>query len=289
MMHEFGCCLWVDGRTQEIADYYLDIFEASWQNRVDYVVDDTHQKIGDILTIELELAGCEFLLLNGGPEFKPTPAVSYVVYCESGEQLVQVWRKLSTGGKILQPLAEDAVFGYTGKTIDPYGFSWQVCLADRPQRIVPHLLFAGTLYGKAKEAIALWTDAFGGALQFSIPDKKGKLQLAGFTLRDQEFLISEQPDSLPFSFSMANSFYLYCKDQADIDQVWAAITADGTEYDCGWMNDRYDLSWQTTTRDLADLFAGPDLEQARQVTLALYEMKRLDIEKLRQVYDAAAH
>lgn len=130
MEQQFGCCLWFNGHLSEAADFYSSTFEDSRIVNQTHFITDEHGEIGDLLTITLELAGCEFLLLNGGDDFSPSPAISYVVNCENEEQLLNVWKQLNHDGETLMPLTDYPELGKFGWTNDRYGFSWQVRLGE---------------------------------------------------------------------------------------------------------------------------------------------------------------
>lgn len=285
MDHQFGCCLWFNRNAEEAAAFYLDTFEDSRRKETFYYVTDDHGKIGDTLTITLELAGCEIMLLNGDENFKPTPAISYVVNCENEKQLHYVWERLNSQGETLMPLTDYPELGKFGWTTDRFGFSWQVRLWDNLQTILPCIMFANENYGMAQAAIDEWIAVFGGKLNFVIKGKEERLRAAGFQLRGQDMIIMDSPEKHDFDFSMANSFYFYYKDQADIDAAWEAITKDGKEWPCGWMEDRYGVYWQTASKQLDAMLSDPDQEKAKRATLAMYEMKKLDLAKMQQAHD----
>lgn len=85
-------------------------------------------------------------------------------------------------------------------------------------------------------------------------------------------------------FNDAVSLAVTCEDQAEVDRLWAALSAGGSEARCGWLKDRYGLSWQIVPRELGDLLGGPDREGAGRATEALLKMVKLDIDALRRAY-----
>lgn len=285
MEHQFGCCLWFDGQLDQAADFYSTVFEDSKILDETHFITDEHGEIGDLLTITLELAGCEFLLLNGGDAFKPTPAVSYVVNCENKDQLHQVWDQLNQDGETLMPLTDYPELGMFGWTNDRFGFSWQVRLGDSLQTIVPCIMFANDNYGLAQAAIDEWITAFGGKQNFVIKGKDDRLRAAGFQLRGHDLIIMDSPEKHDFEFTMGNSFYFYLKDQTDIDQVWEDITKEGKEWPCGWMEDRYGVYWQTANQQLLDWTNDPDTEKAQRATQEMYKMKKIDLAQIKQAHD----
>lgn len=286
--HKFASCLWIEEKPQEVADFYLNAFEETKQGPVNYFVDDLHGTKGDILTISLDLSGQAFILLNGGPEFTPTPAISHVVTCSTKEQLVALWAKLRINGTILMELGEMPGLGLFGWLNDRYGFSWQLKLAEGKQTITPCFLFTNALNGKAEEAIDYWIASFGeGAIDLKLHDEEGEIRLASFHLFDQHFYIMDSAAAHDFGFSLATSFYIYCAGQEEINRLWDQITAEGEEYPCGWMLDKYGVAWQTVTEDMDQLFDYRTPEKAYKTVMALYEMKRIDIEMLRRIFDEA--
>lgn len=285
MEQQFGCCLWFDGQLAEAADFYTAVFEDSKKVDETYFITDEHGRIGDLLTITLELAGCEFLLLNGGDDFKPTPAISYVVNCENESQLNAVWKQLNQGGETLMPLTDYPELGKFGWTSDRFGFTWQVRLGDNLQTIVPCILFANENYGLAQAAIDDWITAFGGKQTFVIKGKEDRLRAAGFQLRGQDLIIMDSPENQAFNFTMGNSFYFYFNDQTDIDHAWDAITNKGKTWPCGWMEDRYGVYWQTVNKELLEWTNDPDTEKARRATQEMYKMKKIDLDQIKRAHD----
>ncbi|PSC03402.1 hypothetical protein SLNSH_19240 [Alsobacter soli] len=114
-------CLWFDGEAEEAARFYVSIVPNS---RIDHVipamVDTPHVKLGEVLLVEFTLAGQPYAALNGGPEFKFTPAVSVFLRCDSQAEIDRVWDALADGG---QPMA-------CGWITDRYGLAWQVVPND---------------------------------------------------------------------------------------------------------------------------------------------------------------
>ncbi|MGX7203990.1 VOC family protein [Enterococcus pingfangensis] len=284
MEQQFGCCLWFDGQLAEAAAFYTSTFENSRIKDETYYITDEHGTIGDLLTITLDLAGCEFLLLNGGDTFKPTPAVSYVVNCENEEQLNRVWQELNQAGQTLMPLMDYPELGKYGWTNDRYGFSWQVRLEGTAQTIVPCIMFANENFGLAQAAIDEWITVFGGKQNFAVKEDE-HLRAAGFQLRGQDLIIMDSPEKHAFDFSMGNSFYFYFNDQADIDHVWDAITAAGKEWPCGWMEDRYGVYWQTVNKQLLAWTNDPDPVKAKRATQELYKMKKINLAQIQRAHD----
>ncbi|QXJ58299.1 VOC family protein [Enterococcus raffinosus] len=285
MEQQFSCCLWFDGQLAEAADFYMKTFEDSKKKNETHFISNEHGTIGDLLTVTLELAGTEFLLLNGGPDFEPTPAISYVVNCENEKQLNDVWKQLNQSGETLMALTDYPELGKFGWTNDRYGVSWQVRLGESLQTIIPCIMFANKNYGLAQAAIDEWITTFGGKQTFVIKGKDDRLRASGFQLRGHDLIIMDSPEKHAFDFSMGNSFYFYFNDQADIDHVWNLITKNGKEWPCGWMEDRYGVSWQTVNKDLLAWTNDSNLEKARRATEEMYKMKKIDLARIKRAHD----
>lgn len=286
MSHKFVSCFWLNGNVKEATEFYLAAFDQTSQGKTDYFVDDLHGEIGDILTVSLTLANHKFVLLNGGPEFKPTPAISYMVTCSTEADLKELWNKLSENGTILMDIQELPGVGLFGWVNDPFGFSWQLQVQEGPQTITPCFLFANNNYGKGKEAIDFWLATFKqGQELFREPDEQGNIKIASFQLYDQTFYLMESDIPHAFSFSLANSFCIYCENQAEIDSLWDTVTKEGEEYPCGWMVDKFGVAWQTVTEELDEWLSSDKGNKAKQTMLALYEMKKIDLATLKKVYE----
>ncbi|MBF4137779.1 MULTISPECIES: VOC family protein [Streptomyces] len=155
------------------------------------------------------------------------------------------------------------------------------------QKITTNLWFDG----QAEEAAAFYTSVFEDARILGVerftdagPGEPGSVVTVTFQLAGQEFVaINGGPE---FTFTEAISLSVDCETQEEVDRYWEALTADGgEEVQCGWLKDKYGLSWQIVPRALVELLASSDREAATRATRAMLEMKKLDIQALR---DAAA-
>jgi predicted 3-demethylubiquinone-9 3-methyltransferase (glyoxalase superfamily) len=115
------------------------------------------------------------------------------------------------------------------------------------------------------------------------PLPKGTLMAATFQLAGQQFMALNGGPR--YRFNEAISLFVACEDQREIDRLWAALTADGGEPGrCGWLKDKYGLSWQLAPRSLAAMLADPDPAKARAVGAAMMQMDKLDLAKLRAAH-----
>ena len=294
--------LWYDSQAEEAAHFYTSLFKNSRTGkttRYGKAGFEVHrQPEGRLMTIEFELEGQGFIGLNGGPVFKFTPAVSFLVACPTKEEVDSLWEKLSAGGKALMELGEYPFSQRYGWTEDRYGLSWQVmAMGDRPmtQKIIPTLLFVGEVCGRAEEAIELYTSIFSRAKIGGIdrygkdegPDQEGTIKHAGFTLEGQEFAAMESAYEHKFTFNEAVSLMVRCRDQAEIDYYWDKLTAGGDPRAqvCGWLKDKFGLSWQVTPTVLEEMLQDPNKEKVERVTNAFLKMKKFDIAELKKAFE----
>jgi predicted 3-demethylubiquinone-9 3-methyltransferase (glyoxalase superfamily) len=115
-MQKITPCLWFDDQAEEAVRFYTSIFKNSRIGEVSYYGEGAPRPKGSVLIVRFQLDGQEFLALNGGPQFKFTEAVSFVVNCETQEEVDRMWDKLSEGGEKVQ----------CGWLKDRYGMSWQI-------------------------------------------------------------------------------------------------------------------------------------------------------------------
>ncbi len=154
------------------------------------------------------------------------------------------------------------------------------------QKITPFLWFDG----KAEEAMALYLSVFRNAKVVSVtrygeagPGPKGTVMAATFELDGQEFIaLNGGPQ---FTFSPAVSFLVKCETQQEIDEKWEKLSEGGEKQSCGWLKDRFGLSWQIVPRILGEMLNDKDAEKSKRVMQAMLQMSKLDIGRLKQAYD----
>jgi predicted 3-demethylubiquinone-9 3-methyltransferase (glyoxalase superfamily) len=154
------------------------------------------------------------------------------------------------------------------------------------QKITPFLWFDH----QAEEAANFYTSLFKDSKIVSIsrygeggPGPQGAVMTVNFQLEGQEFIaLNGGPE---FTFSPAISFFVDCATQAEVDRLWDKLTEGGEEVQCGWLKDKFGLSWQIVPSGLSDLLNGKDAEGSRRAMQAMLQMKKLDLVKMRQAYD----
>ena len=287
--------LWFDKEAKEAAALYTSIFKDS-KIKNTATLHNTPSGTVDLLTIEL--LGQEFRLINAGPLFKFTPAVSFLVACDTKEEVEALWNELAKGGSALIELGEYPFSEKYGWTQDRFGLSWQVMfMGDRKieQKITPTLMFVGEQCGKAEEAIKFYASVFhdakiGHILRYGKgekPDKEGTIKHAGVSLEGESFAVMDSARAHNFTFNEAISFMVHCDTQEQIDYFWSKLSADPTAEQCGWLKDKFGLSWQIVPTVMDEMLSDKDQSKLARVTEAFLKMRKFDIAKLKEAYGQA--
>ena len=285
--------LWFDKEAKEAVDFYVSTFPKS-KIKNTTILHNTPSGSVDIVTFEL--SGFEFQAISAGPLFKFNPSISFHVKCETKVEVDALWKKLADGGQVLMELGAYPFSERYGWVQDKYRLSWQIIYssgADVIHKITPVIMFVGNVCGKAEEAVKFWTSVFRQSNIATIlhygkgeqPDKEGTLKYAAFSLFGQEFGAMDSAHEHRFSFNEAISFIVSCDTQEEIDYYWNKLTAVPEAEACGWLKDKYGVSWQVIPTRMNELFQGGDRVKIDRVTQAFLPMKKLDIEKLQEAYE----
>ncbi len=154
--------------------------------------------------------------------------------------------------------------------------------------VIPHLWYAD----KAEEAVAFYVsllphsriDSVTALPADSPSGPAGSVKVVEFTLQGRPFLAINAGPLDPFNHAV--SFVITCADQAEIDRLWTALSNGGSIEQCGWLKDRYGVSWQIVPAVLAEMMKDPDRARAKRVAEAMLGMVKLDIAGLQKAYDA---
>jgi predicted 3-demethylubiquinone-9 3-methyltransferase (glyoxalase superfamily) len=283
--------LWFDDNAGEAVDFYTSLISNSKVvNR--YVLEGTPS--GSVESFTFDLAGQTFAAISGGPLFTFTPAVSLMILCRDEEEVNFLWNALISEGEVLMPLDTYPFNKYYGWLKDRFGLTWQIAFAEEPfkEKIVPHLLFAHRQSGKGEEAVMYYTSIFPDSeienmlyyKEGEADNKKAKLMFSGFRLNNQSFNAMDDPMEEEFTFNEALSFMILCKDQKEIDYYWNNLSADPQAEECGWLKDRFGVSWQVLPDNMDDLLSTGTKEQIQRVTEAFLKMKKIDCSILEKVW-----
>lgn len=273
-------CLWFNGDAQQGADFYVAAFPNAEVLGTTYyptagLADFQQQMAGKELTIELDLGGYRVTLLNAGPEFPITQAISLMIGFPSqseepsNERVSALWDQLAPGGKILMPLTEYPFSPYYGWVQDKFGMSWQLITAPAQSKagppVLPSLLFSGSVQNKAREAVEFYLSVFPASQLGSLneypqdtgPASKGSVLFADFRLMGQWFAAMDSGVPQESGFTEGVSFQIMCRDQEEIDHLWNALSVVPESAQCGWCKDRFGVSWQIVPANMAELMQRP--------------------------------
>jgi predicted 3-demethylubiquinone-9 3-methyltransferase (glyoxalase superfamily) len=229
-------------------------------------------------------------VLDGGPMYHPNPSISFYYICEQTEEFDRIWNAFKEGGNIMMPDGKYPWGERYGWITDKYGVSWQLALgkiSDVGQKITPCFLFTGKQYGRAEEAMSYYSTIFKestieGILRFDAneqPDEKGKVKHAQMSIDGEKFMFMDSAEH-KFSFSEGVSLTVYCETQQEIDYYWEKLTESGAESMCGWLKDKFGVSWQIIPTVLGKILNDP--KKAGKAAQAFMSMRKLDIEQIVQ-------
>lgn len=291
--------LWFDTQAKEAAEFYVAAFGDSAVTHVQTIHDTPS---GDCDIVAFTIRGYEFMAISAGPYFKVNPSISFMLNFDPSKDddarahLDALWSKLIDGGTVRMPLQEYPFSKWYGWVEDKFGVSWQLILTD-PQGeerpfIIPSLLFAKDVYGKTEEATDLYIETFPDSKRGTIarygagkePDTEGAVMFTDFMLGGQWFAAMESAHEHEFSFNEAVSLLVQCDTQEEIDRYSDALSAVPEAEQCGWVKDRFGVSWQMSPTRMDTMMRDGTPEQIDRVTKAFLQMKRFDLEALERAY-----
>jgi len=292
--------LWFDTQAKEAAEFYCQVFPDS-KITDSRTLHDTPSGDTDLLTFSL--SGYDFMAISAGPYFTLNPSISFILNFDpsrdeqAAEHLQSLWDKLADGGAPLMPLQAYPFSKQYGWIQDKFGVSWQLMLTDptgEPRPFVtPALLFAGANTNKAEEAMQFYLSVFKNAKQGTLarytqdtgPAKKDSVMFADFMLENQWFAAMDSGAEQPFTFSEATSLLIQCDTQEEIDYYWEKLSAVPESEQCGWLKDKYGVSWQVSPTAMATMLRDGTPEQVARVTQAFLKMKKFNLAELEAAYN----
>jgi len=294
--------LWFDKEAREAAKFYISVFPKSKTTNIT-TIHEVPTPPGDCDIVSFELSGQPFMAISAGPLFKFNPSISFIVNFDpsrdknAGKNLDLLWGKLSQGGTALMPLDTYPFSERYGWIQDRYGLSWQLILSnpegeERPV-IVPSLLFVGAVAGRAEEAVNFYLSVFQNSKRGIVarygkgqePDKEGSILFSDFMLAGQWLAAMDSARNHEFAFNEAISLLIPCETQEETDYYWEKLSADPKAEQCGWLKDKYGLSWQVWPTAMGEMMSRGTAEQIARVTKAFLPMKKFDIAALRRAYE----
>ena len=282
--------LWFNDDAEGAINHYVNVFDNSKINHLSRAPD------GKVFTGSFQLNGHNFAAMNGGPLYKINPATSFFVVCETASEVDTIWAKLMEGGQALMALDTYPWSAKYGWGQDRFGLSWQVMLGnkgDKNEQFFPCLMFAGDLLKRADEAVDFYVSTFENAKIDTIsrytegePAPLNAVKHARFEIENQTFSIMGSPIPHNFNFNEAISFVVNCTTQKEVDYYWNALISDGgAEGRCGWLKDKFGISWQIIPKALMELMGDKDPVKSQNVMQAMLKMNKIiivDLEKAHQ-------
>lgn len=284
--------IWYNGNAEQAGEFYARAFTGAGF-RASTVVDarypseglpDFQQELAGVaLTVGVFIGDTRLTLINAGPEFSPNPSISFMLNFDplefggdatvTREKMDVLWAALSVGGTALMDIGEYPFSQHYGWVQDQYGVSWQLMLTNpdgepRPF-VIPALMFDGASQDKAAEASDLYVSLFsqvpgGSAVGTRSPygtpaGKAGPdgLAFGEFRVGDQWFMVADNGSGTDHPFSCGVSLQVDCADQQEIDHFWEALSAVPEAEQCGWLEDRYGVSWQIVPENMGELMSRP--------------------------------
>lgn len=292
--------LWFDKEASQAAEFYTTVFPNS---RITNSTTLHDTPSGDSNVVSFNLNGHDFMAISAGPYFTINPSISFILNFDPSqddqaeEHLKELWNKLLEGGLALMPLQEYSFGKLYGWVKDKFGVSWQLMLTNpegepRPF-ITPSLMFSGDNTNKAQEAIEFYVSVFKNSkqgiwaryTQDTGPAKKDSLMYADFMLEDQWFAAMDSAVEQEATFNEAVSLLINCDSQEEIDYYWNKLSSVPEAEQCGWLKDKFGVSWQVSPSVLGDMLGKGTPEQRDRVTQAFLKMKKITIAELETAYN----
>jgi len=295
--HKLAVCLWFDDQAEEVARFYTSnlphgaIFGHSTYPE-SFDMPSGHAR-GSVLTVDFEAGGQRFTALNGGPTFTVNPSISFFVHVDSPEEADALATRLVAGGHFLMPPERYPWSERYAWVVDRYGVSWQVFAgqhAEHVQRVVPCLMFANAAHGRAEEAMRAYVDIFPAGTIDRIErygadrGPSGKVVHGRFSLAGAQLIAMDSHEPSGATFNEGVSLEVSCRDQAEVDEYWERLAAGGKEGPCGWVKDRFGVSWQVVPASLTAWLQSADVAARDRTFSAMLHMGKLDVAALEAAF-----
>ncbi len=276
--------IWFTRNAEEAGTYYASIFDDAASSVTARYPDEVPawqaEFAGAVLVVDVAISGYHLTLINAGGEFRPNPSISFMLNFDplmfGGDEaaararLDALWARLADGGSALMDIDEYPWSKRYGWIQDRYGVSWQLMLTDptgdpRPF-VIPQLMFSSSVVGKARDAATFYTQLFDDAalgLIAEYPEPSGAapagaVMFGEFRIGTQWFSMMDDGSGGDNPFTPAVSLEVQCQDQAEIDRYWEALTAVPEAEQCGWLADKWGVSWQIVPANMGELMQRPN-------------------------------
>lgn len=274
-MQKLTVNLWMQGTAEEAGAFYAQALpqartEVESRYPTEGLLDFQQPFAGQALTVSVWVHGTKITLINAGNEFSPNASISMILSFNADERdsLNATWEALSDGGSVLMPLNEYPFSSRYGWVSDKYGVSWQLMesseAVSETTRVMPCLMFGGTAQNQAAQAIKFYGEVLGAELESAFPYGEAtevataeSLMFAQFALAEDRVAAMDSGVAQDFSFTPGVSLEWPCEDQGEIDRVWDALSAVPEAEACGWLTDKFGVSWQIVPSNMAELMQRP--------------------------------
>ncbi len=289
-------CIWFDSAAEEAANFYVGLFPEGALLHVGRYAENMPRPAGSVMMVEFTVCGQVFQALNGGPQFRPNPCISFFVQVQKEADARRLFAGLEAHGKALMPLGAYPWSPCYAWVEDRFGVTWQIMTGDfeAAPNIVPCLMFTGPQQGRASEAINRYLTTFANTRDIRREHYavgEGPTQLlkhARFVIEGQEFVAMDSPIEHAFNFAEGLSLSVRAADQATVDRLWEGLTANGGEGGpCGWLKDSFGVSWQIVPEALVRLQSSGNAPAAGRMFRAMMAMGKLDIAALEEAFHGA--
>jgi len=267
-------------------------------------LEDVPTPSGETNIINFEISGQPFIAINAGPAFIKNPSISFFINFDPSqdlkalENLNKTWSYLSEGGKVLMGLGKYPFSELYGWVEDKFGVSWQLILTNpqgelRPH-IIPSLLYTKEFAGNAEEAINYYVSVFGNNSKIGniarypdgmSPDKPGTLMYSEFYVNDTWIVAMDSAQDHNFKFNEGISLLIPCDTQEEIDHYWSKLSHDSSAEQCGWLRDKFGVSWQVWPTKLGYYMQNGTQNQKDKVVQAFLKMKKYNLDELDSAYN----
>ncbi|MDR2206395.1 MAG: VOC family protein [Flavobacteriaceae bacterium] len=272
-------CLWFAGNAEEAAEFYTKIFSGNIT-------------VNMLPIFHIEIFGQKIMLLNGGSQFQKNPSISLMITCSDKIEVQKYWNKLSENGTPLMPLDSYPWSKKYGWIQDKFGVSWQFYLAENSehsQKLVPTLMFINENKGKAQKAMDFYTQTFpnskiGNVLKYGENENNEpaeNVQHADFSIDGYTLYCMDSSFEHQFNFNEGISMIVMTNTQQQTNFLWDSLISEGgKESMCGWLKDRFGLSWQIIPKKLIELLNDKNPDKVQKAQQALMKMKKIVIADL---------
>lgn len=287
--------IWCQGNAAAAGELYATVLPGATSEVVatyptENLPDFQRELAGQPLVVDVSTNEYRVRLINAGNDFRPTPAISFILKFDSASyeggddaartQIQNIWNAFSDGGTPRMELGEYPHSKFYGWIEDRFGVNWQLMLAEPSDgpglSVIPQLLFTGAEV-HAQEAMNLYTGLFpdsGTGMVAPRPDGSGGVMFAEFTLAGQPFSAMDGGSVHNFTFSPGLSLEVDCDDQDEIDRLWDVLSAVPEAEQCGWLADKFGVSWQIVPKNMGELMQSPGAYQR------MLQMKKIIIAEL---------